>query len=535
MSPEGKFPTAGDQFEIEHRAITLLRQLLPQWAIREQSPDFGIDYLVEPLDAGEYTGKQLGIQLKGRRSKKSGQVVPPYQLSTKHLAYYLDRCEFPVFLVVIDVDTQEGHWAFMQKFGSEADPSWRTQQTISVRFNSENSLSDHKRFVSAVFDALEYTRNLHPGSVAAALRNRRQALEAKDERVNISIDFVDGCEHVTFHPKKGLAVELQLIPTTATTAKSLLDFVEKGTDLRINLAEVQISGTPLLESKGNGELQIQNCQKAPGHVLLTWGSPDPREQLHIPAAFSSGVKYVSFKAQLPHCPLKLEGTIDPSRWDTGTPLDLEFSFNPSEWEGRRVTALSHFDQTLRFSTAIMQRAEVSVYFHIRGDFLGRARLSDLGVGKLAAAHEFLEMLQKARILGHHFARSLVVPRINEINSTLRDSVEELHNLIVEKRHRRKVPNISLRYTLDRSPPPGSFAAEGTVAIMSGERSYKVFGAILTVHGVEQHFSHMKLIRSEALDDNGRTKLEFVGTQDSENVIQFSTGSTPQMPFSSGGK
>ena len=140
-----------DEFQTEQSAITLFRQLLPpKWIPREQLPDFHIDYLVEITDAGELTGIHLGVQLKGWQPKKNHKGPPKYSLKTKHLAYYVDKCTHPVFLVLADVASRTAYWIFMQKFGKESDQCWRNQKKLTVEFDPNNSLSDQFVFVAAI-------------------------------------------------------------------------------------------------------------------------------------------------------------------------------------------------------------------------------------------------------------------------------------------------------------------------------------------------------------------------------------------------
>ena len=95
--------TVGDPYATAESAYTVLRELLPpKWIIRNQTPDFHIDFLIEPTEAGESTGINIAIQLKGWVPKKKGQKLA-YSLKTKHLLYYLEKCELPVFLVLIEM------------------------------------------------------------------------------------------------------------------------------------------------------------------------------------------------------------------------------------------------------------------------------------------------------------------------------------------------------------------------------------------------------------------------------------------------
>jgi hypothetical protein len=108
---EDKHATVGDRFATAELAYTVLRHLLPaKWLVRTHTPDFHIDYLIEPTEAGELTGVNVALQLKGWTPKKKHSNKPAYSLKTKHLLYYLEKCGLPVFLVLIDVTNRLGYW-----------------------------------------------------------------------------------------------------------------------------------------------------------------------------------------------------------------------------------------------------------------------------------------------------------------------------------------------------------------------------------------------------------------------------------------
>src|ERR1035438_2811178 len=202
-SDQDKHATVGDRFATSESAYTIFRQLLPaKWIIRPQTPDFHIDYLVEPTEAGELTGINLAVQLKGWTPKNNKANSPAYSLKTKHLLYYIQKCELPVFLVLIDVVNRRGYWAFMQQFGQSLPPPHLKHKRVLVRFSPENTLDDTPRLTKAISEALTFMRELRPGSINAALAQRKKELEAKDKRVEVQVDVVNGRQNIILNAKE---------------------------------------------------------------------------------------------------------------------------------------------------------------------------------------------------------------------------------------------------------------------------------------------------------------------------------------------
>jgi len=109
--------TIGPPFIIQKESENILRSILPNnWLIREQKPDFYIDYSIEIVENGELTGKICYVQLKGKSNLKISHKEIVYQLSSKHLIYFRDNLQIPVFLIVTDINQNEGYWVFLQKY-----------------------------------------------------------------------------------------------------------------------------------------------------------------------------------------------------------------------------------------------------------------------------------------------------------------------------------------------------------------------------------------------------------------------------------
>ena len=86
------------------------------WEPRKQSPDRGIDYLVEIVDEDlDYTGKEFAAQVKTTTKIRHHKGTVRFSLSTDALSYYGKRVQ-PVYLVVIDINKEKAYYQFLQKY-----------------------------------------------------------------------------------------------------------------------------------------------------------------------------------------------------------------------------------------------------------------------------------------------------------------------------------------------------------------------------------------------------------------------------------
>lgn len=185
------YPTVGASFIVENKAIELLKSLLSEsWLWRQQTPDFFVDYNVEVVEAGELTGVQFGLQVKGSQSVKIRKGCIRYRMDRKPLLYYRDNARLPVFLVLSDVKQRKAYWLFAQQYLREHAGAAQldSQNTLTVAFNIEDCFSDQPRFSEALKAAEHYMRDLYPGSPIAAVEQRQQALQKLAENLNSQDD-----------------------------------------------------------------------------------------------------------------------------------------------------------------------------------------------------------------------------------------------------------------------------------------------------------------------------------------------------------
>src|SRR5262249_13515309 len=155
----------------------------PAWLPRQQSPDYGIDYLVEISDPrstsvtlstefhnSEPSGITFAVQLKGSSKLNYRANTIAFSIKSNHLEYYVDKYRFAVFLVVMDVAKIAGYWLFVQKYIlEELSSSWLSQLTATVHIPLTQNLLDSFALRTAAVEAEKYMVGLRPASAPHAI------------------------------------------------------------------------------------------------------------------------------------------------------------------------------------------------------------------------------------------------------------------------------------------------------------------------------------------------------------------------------
>ncbi|MDT3716693.1 DUF4365 domain-containing protein [Pseudomonas soli] len=143
---ENSFPQRSASHITDSRAKTLLRQALPpQWILREQSEnDYGIDFHLEFTDDNhQVIGQIAGIQLKGTASgdPRNPEALPTVAIRRTTLNLWM-MYETPVFIVMIDVDTQRIYFKSIEfeKRRAPARYIFGKTESISLRFTEEDRM-----------------------------------------------------------------------------------------------------------------------------------------------------------------------------------------------------------------------------------------------------------------------------------------------------------------------------------------------------------------------------------------------------------
>lgn len=359
-------PTVGASFIVEKKAIEVIKSLLPEsWLWRRQAPDFFIDYNVEVVEAGELTGLQFGVQVKGRQSAKIRKGRIRFPMERKPLLYYRDNARLPVFLALVDVNERKAFWLFAQQYLREHAGVARldSQNTLSVTFSVDDGFTNAPRFADALRAAEQYMRDLYPGSPVAAVGQRQHTLQKLDPNIGVNVSVQDGREVVEIHPTGPLS--LTFASREAEARKQFLAMVKRGD---VFLADMDLLGpldSPLMRQlmpEGRYKLRFEPGSR-PGSVQLRWHES---EFLQIDGDWRGGTETMRFVGSLPHSPLSVEISITRGATDEDFSISVSTPLRLSEWDNQFVSYLSWFDELRSLAATLASEQGVELAYFVEG-------------------------------------------------------------------------------------------------------------------------------------------------------------------------
>ena len=338
-----KHSTIGKAFEIDRAAISIFDGWLPKsWLPRKQEPDVFVDYLVETVENGEPTGLHFAAQVKGFEDASDGQKSLKYSFETKHLKYYLHRSQHPVVLFLINTTTGEGYWFFAQKFLKEKVDSrvLDSQNSLTFHFSNEDSLFNLTKFKCLLPEAEQFVRNLHPGSVKAALQKRKAELEMIDPRCSVSISVENGKEHVIVTANEQFSFTTKIRSQTEEDWQKLF---ERGNKIKVKREDIEFTDAPLMHEalkNAGGEFEIQYGKETPGSIHVI-SKTEPGKIIPIEGRFRSGTKFFNFQGKLPDSPLSISFEVSFEAAFNAESFNLSVSFltKKLDWPANIAPAL----------------------------------------------------------------------------------------------------------------------------------------------------------------------------------------------------
>jgi hypothetical protein len=242
--------------EIDERAMRVFRHHIPPaWVINEtQRPDYGKDYLIELVESQELTGVNFFVQLKGTRRLpvRGGGSYVSHTLERKDAIYFTDRVRQPLFLVVVDVTREVGHWVFIQRYLLEGllGVDWRRKKHVSIRLPTANRLDDFAGLAREVHSAQEYMASLRPVSINQSIRGQQLRLESLDPRIEIRIEATEERECYTLQPREPIEFTMTFTGPEGKTEEKVRRLFGQGFPVEFGPGELVLGGSPLLDSPG---------------------------------------------------------------------------------------------------------------------------------------------------------------------------------------------------------------------------------------------------------------------------------------------
>lgn len=408
----------------------------PSWLIREQKPDFHIDYFVEIEKGAEPSGLIFGVQLKGTESPRSSKDYIKQFIKTKHLAYYIDKVRQPVFIVVINVTSRQGYWLFIQEWIRKelSGKEWRSINKVSVRIPLDNLLSDIERLHRAVIRADKYMRDLWPGSIGATIQSKKAELESLDPRFTVDISYGQGRTTFTLLPNQKVEGSIQFSHSDkGEVHKKISDLIERGLPAKFQPNQIQITGTKLferlLEDFAVKEVEFKTCRKVQCKFSIALLNEQKEEKLilyGVDGQITGGTREIQIETFVPKTPLTINGTLLWDDFYRQRPGQISLSFDPEQWANQNLAQLAYFDAVSKVVKALSSGETLKIICEFNGNRLFSATPSFDDIRNFSdPILPFISFLQKARDISQKLGINPVLPLYEKISDQDLETIQLL--------------------------------------------------------------------------------------------------------------
>ncbi len=520
--------------EIDEEAQRVFRSAVPSgWVIREQRPDYGIDYVVEIFEEEHSTGLQFAIQLKGTQSVRIAGGTARFQIEVDHLAYYVDKIVHPVFLVLIDVPSRRGYWLFTQAYALDQlqKKDWRRQKTITLHLPVENQLANTERLRQAVEQAIARMAELRPAAISGAIIAEQKRMQSLDPRFTVHVDASERGTNYKLAAEEPVEVKFTLAGDPDEIRRKVEDLILRGQPVSVTPGELDVSGTPLLDEfvKHGGTLHWSRKLK----IGLSLTALDADGEVlgrieHIPGELKGGLSEFQCECKLAGSPLVIRFPYKPSPEQRGSRIDMSFHLEP--WYGQPLLRLAYFDQLHSVFGCIDRVERVNMVGTERGNKLFSGSFLREGLNHLKHLSPLLECIRKAREIAQHFGVNPQLP--SDFGLQHVSEIEEAYRLFRDGEHRK--PAAGVRVSLDvpiegiRNLLAGSDAALelGTLSLHREAELFPFLGAGIDLGPIDFELSEARcelsregLKRILETSTSDVADLSFVGTAGSELTLR----------------
>lgn len=395
------------QHEIDEEAKLLFRSKLPRgWVIRDQIPDYGIDYLVETRDDEQrLTGKTFAVQLKGTKRLKIVEGKVHYRLATDYLAYYVDKRRDPVFLVVADIVGPDCYWLFTQKHALTVlhGRNWREQRSITLHIPLENRLDDSTLMDTVVEEAERYMNRLRPASISTSIEAEKRKWESLDPRFSIDITADGKSVHHRVAAKENVEFTLSITGKPEDVRDAAERLTDQGLPVDLSNVDIEATGSALFSEiiKNAQSIHWKKMFDVVFEIYSTEEDSATTLLASLGGTVEGGHKKLRAASEVAGCPFTLRFPVKADDIRSGDSVDMHMGFDPCRWGGYPLRQLPYFDQIHRLFVAIAAGRSLSVQCVHKGNRLFRINgaPNDDGMKQIA---NLLNDIAKAREIANVF-------------------------------------------------------------------------------------------------------------------------------------
>lgn len=512
--------TLSKQQIIDQRAQRIFEPLLPSdWIVRERTPDYRIDYVVEVFENGESTGTEFAVQLKGTKKPRIVRDTARFSIESQHLAYWVDRTRHPVFLVLLDVEKEAGWWVFVQKLvleGGVCKP-WRSQKSVTIALPLQNSLNDTALLRKSADDAVLYMSGVWPGAVETAIRAEKCRLESLDPRFEVRIHATEegsrrDCLLTTDAP---VTISIRFPPPVGEA--SVEELLARGEPIGYREGQMEASGSELfaeaarrsvrMQIQWHGDCDVKLCSDK-GALLV---GP-------VPGKIRGGTRDWRFEGEIGRGVFRLSTDI-VRPVDAAPMIQCNWKLDLSLFDGKPLLDLPYFDQLYTFFETVAGDGWLVLEFCRDGNRIFAYRIDlSLHRSRFAGLHEFLTPVHRAREIARRFGIAPTLPTGFGPDAPV--DIDHLYMLTTSGEYR--LPGQAVKVTgvvVDaRGLQEGKLTAN---PIYLGRKSvsYRVYDVCVDVEDVDLMLTAAMVDTLEREPDSTAARVSFRATKDSELVFR----------------
>jgi len=523
FKPKRSSPTVDPQSEIDTLASGLLEQWLAVgWKLRRMKPDYHLDYLLERVEHGELTGKIVYLQQKGHRSVAFTNGFTGEAMEKKHLRYYAEKVDLPVFLVCVDTIKRKGYYVFLQEWIDHylSAEKLRGEGTRTVKVPLAKCLDEVPTLINDVQHSLRYMREKRPGSILAAMSAEERRVAALDPRFDVRLDIIGGQKFYHLRAKEDISVSLKV---TGDNIKLFQELYDYGKPLSAGPDGITVQGLPIIEQHA-AEAGMPQIAFGPQSALeVQWNvwSDDAasRFRLTLEGPMTRGAAGYLFRGQQKGGPIRVEIRFPLVGAPNAGTACLSLSWDFACWVGQPIADLCYFDGVLMFGRLLKKSATIrhSLNYQGRdffpGDFNGPET-------EPASLIEGLEVIADARIAAEIFRVHPTMQALNSITVDQARVIANLRELATAGGHCRTGMNFSLNATLSNISDPSSILRRvdqppGPYRVVIPGKVGAIFDARVELGTLEYTLDPARLV----ITDEARRRLEAGDNSDVAAEIQ----------------
>ncbi|MBX3417917.1 MAG: DUF4365 domain-containing protein [Pirellulaceae bacterium] len=388
--------------KINEKGMRIFESAIPEnWVANPQSKDYGKDFVVEignPCD--ELSGESFYVQLKSTanvKKLKTGKFIIQ-DLESRHARYFANVKDLPVYLIVVDVNSGNGWFVFLQPI-LLANQSWKYNRQISIRIPEDNLLTDHDALLQDVQNAKKWLRAHHPSAIFDAIEAKKQQLKHIDSRFEPILSYKDNCLNIRMCPTEFVPLTIQVKCTSAT--EKIRNVIELGKPATFSSAEVSISGSPLFDDLKSSEISLYPDKN---HAILLFSNTSSISEStfrtsEFHAIVEGGTKQIAFYSKVEGSPLMIEVIINTEK---ESPASIKFGIDPCVWNDAPISQLQHLSTAIELFALLKKRGKVYLHLIKDGNPISSSMFEVDDSNLILPIYEFLIDIRKAQDFAKRF-------------------------------------------------------------------------------------------------------------------------------------